>query len=394
MVLPFLERFIESGMPDVNIYIVFMIYICGTVASYWLYGYSIIVFKATQEVYYLGQNITFGFLIQYGLQILALSMHNYLLYVCFTPVSAIFYNVSTYRKLRKEYPQYKCKGKSDAKGIRILRKNIVSCAIFKIRDMSRDTLDSVIISAILGLIILSKYQNYITVLLVPLTLKTVITGTITPSLGNYNVTASKKEQFDLIKKLWLLEMSISGFFSICYFQLISSFIRIWLGEDHVLPLSIALILSVYLFVLGICDFFKMIRQTNLLWKKGKCVAFIEMIVNLTLNVILAQWIGLFGIVLATVITVICITLPYELWVIVKQYFGQDEKKFLKLLIKVILWMSLANVIIWYLVNRFSFQQYVSFVFHVFVSIIVAGGMFLLFFKNEEEWKSLVKLILR
>lgn len=393
-VLPFLGYFIEGDVPNVNIYFVFTIYVITTVLSYWLFGYYLVVFKATQQLYYLNKNMTIGFLLQYGLQVLALLMHSYYIYICFVPISSIFYNISTYRKLRKEYPQYFCEGKTDKTTIRTLQNDVLSCAIYRVRDASRDTLDSIIISAVLGLVILSNYQNYLTVFLVPLILRTVITGTITPSLGNFNVTASRKEQYDMVKILWLLEIAVSGFFSICYFQLITEFISIWLGKSHVLQLSVALILSVYLFSLGICDFFKMIRQTNQLWEQGRRVAVIEMMVNLILNIVLAKWLGVFGIVLATVITIIAIQLPYELWLIVKFFFGQDVKRFLWLIIKVVVWMVTTNAIVWYIVNMISYDKYVLLIIQAIISVAVAGMLFILFFHTDEEWKTLLRIVFR
>lgn len=393
-VLPFLRHFIEGDVPNVNIYLVFAVYLITAALSYWMFGYYLVVFKATQQVYYLNKNLTIGYLLQYGLQAVALFKHSYFIYVCFVPISSFFYNIGTYIKLRKEYPQYICKGETDQRTLKSLQKDVFSCAVYKARDVSRDTLDSIIISTILGLVILSNYQNYVTVFLVPITLRTVITSVITPSLGNFNVTASKKEQYDLMKILWLLEMAVSGFFSVCYFQLIAEFISIWLGKNHMLQLSVALILSVYLFALGICDFFKMVRQTNQLWKKGKHIAFIEIAANLILNITLAKCMGVFGIVLATVITITVIHFPYELWLVVKIYFEQDVKYFLQILFKIVFWVVATNGIVWYIVNLMPFEKYFLLIMQAIVSITIAGILFIVFFCKNEEWKVLLRMLFK
>lgn len=394
VLVPFLKDFIKGDIPNINVYFVYFIYLISTVLSYWLFGYYLIIFKATQQIYFLNRNITLGFLLQYILQILAIVMHSYIMYVCFVPISVVFYNISTYWKVRKEYPQYVCGGATDRAERMALKKDIASCAIYKVRDASRDTLDSVVISAILGLVILSNYQNYITVLLVPLTLKTVITGVITPSLGNYNVTATKKEQYDLIKILWLLDLLVSGFFSVCYFQMITDFIDIWLGKDHVLQLSIALMLSIYLFTLGICDFFKMIRQTNQLWNMGKSVAVVETIVNFLLNILLANRMGVFGIVLATVITIIFIYTPFEIWYIIKIYFGQDMIRFWMMLIKILIWVMITNGVVCYIASLVPHCKYISILFKAFISVLVAFVSFITLFHMDDEWKQLKKMVLK
>lgn len=394
VITPFLGDFIKGDKPDVNIYFVFLIYLLSTVLSYWLFAYARVVFQATQQVYYLNQMLIVGYLIQYGLQIVALFEGNYLVYVCFGPISTIIYNIGSYRRLRKEYPQYYCRGVTDQGEKRQLCRELVSCGIYRIRDMSRDSLDSMIISAILGLILLSKYQNYTTVLLVPIMLKSVISEAIAPSLGNLNVTAGKEEQFQLLKVLWLLDIAVSGFFSICYFQLIQNFIYLWVGPSRVLSLSVPIMLSIYLFVLGICDFFKMVRKANRLWEKGKAVGGIEIVANLVLNIVLVKWLGVFGIVLATVITIVCINLPYESWLIFKDYYGKNAIRFFWLLMKVFVWVIITSGIVWVIIDRISCFGFWMLVLQGGITVIVAGILFILIFRKDNEWRILYRKVVK
>lgn len=394
VITPFLGSFIKGDKPDINIYFVFMIYLLSTVLSYWLFAYARVVFQATQQVYYLNQMLIVGYLIQYGLQIAALFAGSYLFYVCFGPISTILYNIGSYSKLRKEYPQYCCRGVTDREEKRQLCRELISCGVYRIRDMSRDSLDSMIISSMLGLVLLSKYQNYTTVLLVPITLKTVISDAIVPSLGNLNVTAEKEEQFHLLKILWLLNIAVAGFFSICYFQLIQDFICLWVGPGRVLPLSVPIMLSIYMFVLGICDFFKMVRKTNQLWEKGKAVSGIEIAANLVLNIVLVKWLGLFGIVLATVMTIVCINIPYESWLIFKDYYGKSAARFFWLLAKALIWIVITNGIVWMIADRISCSGVWRLIWQGGITVVTAGVFFILLFGMDNEWKTLYRRVVK
>lgn len=393
VITPFLGNFIKGDKPDVNIYFVFTVYLFSTVISYWLFSYARVVFHASQQVYCLNQILSLGYLIQYGLQTAALYAGNYLLYVCFGPISTIVYNVGAYRRLRREYPQYYCGGETDQGEKRKLYREMISCGVYRIRDMSRDSLDSLMISAALGLVLLSRYQNYTTVLLVPITLKNVISEAIVPSLGNLNVTAEKEEQFRLLKVLWLLDIAVTGFFSICYFQLIQDFIRLWLGPGRVLPLSIPIMLSVYLFLLGICDFFKMVRKTNQLWEKGRAAGCVEILANILLNFILAKCLGLFGIVLATVISIVCINLPYESWLIFKSYYGKNAGRFLGMLLKVLIWVIITNGLVYYIAGKLPDFGWMSLILRGGLSVLTAAVLFVVIFHGDDEWKVLFRRVM-
>ena len=64
VLVPFLKDFIKGDIPDINVYFVYFVYLISTVLSYWLFGYYLIIFKATQQIYFLNRNITLVFLLQ------------------------------------------------------------------------------------------------------------------------------------------------------------------------------------------------------------------------------------------------------------------------------------------------------------------------------------------
>ena len=89
----------------------------------------------------------------------------------------------------------------------------------------------------------------------------------------------------------------------------------------------------------------MIRESLNLWKKGKIFAGIEIALNLVLNILLTKLFGLPGIVLATVITIMFLNIPVDLYGIVKDHFEASPLWFVVVLFLCILCCTISIVFI-------------------------------------------------
>ena len=57
-----------------------------------------------------------------------------------------------------------------------------------------------------------------------------------------------------------------------------------------------------------------------LWWEDRWRAAVEGIFNLTVNIILVRWLGVVGVLLSTIITLVCISYPWQSFVLYKNYF--------------------------------------------------------------------------
>ncbi len=385
IITPFLRFFISGDVPtDVNIYIVFLLFLSSTVISYWEIPYLRIVFWADQHNDYCSKITIVNFIIIYGLQMLAIVNRQYYLYVLVQFLCTVF-NIFQYRWVyRNKYPDYVCRGKIDSSFISKLKKKVFSVAIYRVRDISRDSLGSVILSSFLGLGQLAVYQNYFMILTVPNMLRAIITNALTHSLGNYNVTESKEKVYEVYKIALFITMIISGWFAIGYFNLVQDFMYIWMGAEYVLPDSVIGSFTVYLYVIGFCDMAKMMRTVTGIWEKGRMRAFFEIIINLILNILLTRYLGMLGIVAATVITIICIYIPCEMKIIIKGYFEESYTYSLLLYLKNFVWL-LGTTVLVCVVNRYIPQiHFWRLVMETGVCVIIPIiTIFLFYYRNSE-----------
>ncbi len=250
--MPFLERMIAGEKPEnVNVYFVYFVYIINAALSYMFFAYKKLILLADQHKDYETTISGVCILFMYILQIICIIEKQSYGYVILLPACTVISNSLIFVLVKKKYPQYACfKGKVE-NAEPVIKKDVFALGVYRLRDLSRNAFDNIVISSILGLICVANYQNYYSVLTIPLLLRTIFTGAVTPSLGNFVATGSKEESYNIYKALFFLQLFLSGWFTICYFCLVQEFIIICFGERHLLPVRIALLLSLYYYLLGI-----------------------------------------------------------------------------------------------------------------------------------------------
>lgn len=387
ILLPFLKHFISQNIPEnVNIYFVFFLYLINTVISYVVFAYKNLIFTADQKKNYESITTSISLSVLYISQIFLISAHKYYLSVCMLPLSTLMGNLLRNQIARRKYPDYVPRGTISRSAISGLKRDIFSVAVYKFRDISRNAFDSIVISTFMGLIVLSNYQNYNMILTVPTWLLGLICASILPSVGNFAVLNSQKEVYGVYKKNVFIMSFLAAWFAICFLFMIQDFIVIWLGAEFQLSWVAAVLFAVYIALHGEAMNIKIIRESIGLWNQGRIWAVVEMVTNLVLNLLLGWWLGVEGIILATIISMLFISIPVENRIIFSQYFVGKGIDKIKSMIVFCLWTLGTAVIVGLLCNAAPPIQYVSFVYKMLICMIVPPLSCGLCFHKTQEFR--------
>ena len=166
ILIPFLQFLIKGDIPNgINIYCLYFIYILDLLIPYFFNSYCLSIFQTNQSLYHRYKSESFIWISVYLIQIILLvSFRNYYGYVLMIPVATVAINICTRVLSRKHYPMYFPSGTVKKEFIIRLWEKVSSMALMKVRDVIRFSLDSVVISAFLGLIVLAQYNNYYMIL--------------------------------------------------------------------------------------------------------------------------------------------------------------------------------------------------------------------------------------
>ncbi len=400
IIMPFLGLMIKGDRPEgINIYIIFFMYLLNNLISYLFIITSQLLLKAYQDNYIWCIVNNVGFIIYYSAQLVFIVLRQYYLYTLMLPVSTVLMAAALHMITKRVYPNVT--GKSEVRVDKEFKesvfKQVIAVAIYRVRDITRNSFDSIIVSAMMGLDALAKYQNYYLVFRVPVLVRYVFTTSVTPSLGNYNVTEGKDKVYYLYKKIMFIQLTISGFFAVIFYMMIQDFMTLWMGADHLLTNITAVLFSLYLYVLGIGDVFTMMRSTTSNWKRGKKVALIEIISNIVLNVGLAYFMGMPGIVLATIISICFVYLPAEACICMKDIFDTGVRETFLIIVKNLVWVVVSFALAYWIQGLFLSAGLVNgiilkLVIECLIGIIVPGIILVVFYYKSGEIKDIVSLI--
>ena len=321
--LPFIKFFINGNPPeDINLYVVYLVFLFNTSISYLLYGYKTSLLNAYQRTYVI-DNIssitTLGLNVAHI--VVLLIVPNYYLYVVFLPLFTIINNLIVSYTVDKMYPQYKCKGTITTDIRKDLWKRIIGLAIQRVCLMTRNSLQSILLSAFISLSIVGIYNNYFMILTALTGVISVISTSMLAGVGNTIQTQTIEQNFQSMRKFNLLYMWIGAYASICLTALFQPFMELWMGKDLMLPLSSVLFLGLYFYNLKLGDIGTVYYSAAGLWWYGKWRAIIEAVANLVLTLIFIQLWGVNGVLIATLIVHFFVNIIYGMSILFQHYFG-------------------------------------------------------------------------
>lgn len=146
-------------------------------------------------------------------------------------------------------------------------------------------------------------------------------------------------------RLFVLQGFIVSWSTTCLFCLYQPFMRIWVGENLMFPLSLVINLTILFFVWKIMDVINIYKNAAGLWNHDKWRPLVASILNLSLNLVLVNIIGIYGIVVSTIISIVVVIFPWSSFVLFKYYFneGNYKKSFVIYVVKVFVFLLITIV---------------------------------------------------
>lgn len=327
--MPFLDLLVSGDVPpDIDIRIIFLAYLLNTAISYLTFTYKQSLFVADQRVDVPSKLSAVTSAAMGALQIGALlATQNYYLYVLAIPIATLVNNLAIGYLTSKYYPDFRCKGSISRAELKDISKNVAGLVFVKVGSVVLTASDTLVVSAFLGLWTLGVYNGYSVLVTAAAGLMQGIQSAIIPTIGNKIALDSKESCWNAFEVLNLLYMWLSIFAFTCLVCLINPFVAIWQGVDNTLPVGISFLLCISFLVQRSGEMSWMFREAAGLWWQGRAIPFVSSFVNLALNLMLVQVIGLYGVVASTVIALLLVNLPLGAKVLFSNFF--DSRRLLK-----------------------------------------------------------------
>ena len=322
-VTPFLHRFIKGNPPsDVYIYLLYIIYLVQTVSSFLVLGYKSILLSAHQRADIVNGIQTISLIGQQLTQVFVLIIaRNFYIFALMYPIWTILNNIIISITTRKKYPLYVPKGKINREEGEKLKKQVSGLLADRVSVAIRNSTDNVIISSFFGLSVLAKYSNYYYIMY------TGVYGTllylmqsIQASIGDSIVRETIEKNHGDFLKINFLFSWINVISTTCLFGLFQPFISLWAGKDNLLPNQVMFMFCIYCYCFNITTPINPYMDGNGLWDKVKEAVLFFAGFNVVMDIILGRSLGISGIILATIVSLVIPYVFFRVYFLYKYYF--------------------------------------------------------------------------
>lgn len=398
-IIPILPKLISGTYPsEVNIYALYLIYLFNTVIGYYLFAYKQALFSAYQRNDLLSKRTTVvNFLSNFTQIILLLLVHSYYVYLLVLPVATIATNLANAYLANKTYPTIQCKGQISVEMKNSIKKRIIGLLSFKIYNVIFTSVDTIVISSFLGLTPLALYNNYYYIQTSIVGFLTILTSSITAGIGNKMITNSVDDNYQDFKNFTFANGWIASWCSVCLLCLYQHFIRAWIGENYLLPFATVYLMVIYFFLPRLTTMTYTYREAAGLWWEDRFRPLVATAVNLIINILLVQIIGMNGVIISTLICTIFINVPWGSYILFKNYFKRSLREYLSQLAYYLIVTNVAGFVTLWICNWLPKTGWIILFVKAGICCIVPNIIFFMLYKNMKEFtysQGLVERILK
>nr|WP_296475598.1 oligosaccharide flippase family protein [uncultured Acetatifactor sp.] len=372
LVLPFLPHFIHGQYPDdINIYFLYLLYLVNTVVSYFIASYRSTILSAFQRrdiISMIGMAVHTGL---YLMQIVCLlCFANYYVYVIWLPIFTIIENIVTARYVKRKYSNFVKPETIDKQDIRFIFSSVKDLFGHKLSRVVVNSVDTIVISAFLGLQMVTIYNNYYYLMSAVSGLLDIIYQAVLAGIGNSLVSERIEKNQKDFDKFTVLNLWLVGWCAICFLCLYQPMMELWMGETLMLGIETVLLLVVYFYVWKSRQTVLLYKDAAGLWAEDCLRPYAEIIVNLTINILLVQIIGINGVLISTILSMLFVSLPWETRVFFRRCLKCSTRKYYLANLVCLALTFLAGTITFVICNFIPFSGIISFILKIAICMIV------------------------
>lgn len=365
----------------------FFLYVIDLICSY-LFAHKRAMFIADQKNFINNIAHVVSLLIACILQVIALYLTgSFVVYIIIKSLCAALEGIfiSIWYNKNYSYINTKINDKLPLKEKKVLFKNIKALLYHNIGNLTLAPTSSMIITYFVNTESLGIYSNYVLLTTGLNRLTEQIFNGIIASFGNLLVTSSKENIIKMYKHIYFLNHLIYSFLSVGLCVCINSFISLWIGKNGLFPFETTLLIAFYFYLIGMKQSISMVKQSAGIYNPDKYCPIIEMILSVALSLILVHPLGINGVLIANIISMILVSCWTQPYVVYKNLFQQSALNYYK---RFAIYISLTVFYIFFAFFICNFIKtdnlFLDLLIKIFFSALIPSSMNLIFFYKSES----------
>ena len=387
LLMPFLNRLISGECPpDINLYILYLIYLLNAAASYLGFAYKGVLLNVYQRGDVSSKIEALAEILKYVLQIVVLILfENYYWFAAMLPLSTVFITIFTQVTSRRLYPDLYPEGEVSKELKKTIKSKVIYLSAHSVAATLTNSVDNIVISSAIGLTAIALYGNYSYISSSVLSIILIAYRSLTPAIGNSLCSDSNENNIRLFNALQFSCFWITTWCCTCLLCLFQPFITIWVGKDCLLDISVVVMIVLYFYSNATRQFFGTYVGAAGLWNKTLPRQIISAVMNLTLDILLVKRYGVAGIVFASFATNSIISLPMDIYVTYKSILHKNiSNGYMKIILRTLL-ATLISSISYMICIRIAASGILLFFYSALICITVPNAIMILIYRKTEEF---------
>lgn len=390
LLIPLLPHLVHEELPEaVNLYLLYLLYLFNSVIGYFLFAYreSLLYAHQREDV---SQKIRTTMLIGKNIMqaVVLLVFRQYYAYLLIEIAVTVLSNLWVGRETQRRFPQYQCIHGQKVKMSTDIKDQLKGLLLGNICDRARNSLDSIILSAYLGLTVVTIYGNYYYIYYALYGIMMVVCNSMSASIGNSIVTETVEKNYENLQKFSFIIAWVSGWMSICMLCLYQPFMELWMGKDLMLSEFNMMLFCVYFYAINMNNIRNQFISGTGIWWKLKYPNIAEAAGNIILNLVLGKLFGVTGILLATIITIVGCNFLWRTVILFRNYFsGMSLKEFLR---NHAYWIAVTLVtagVTWKLCSFVTLPAVAQLFVNGVICVIVPNGLLFLMYHRTKQFEN-------
>lgn len=330
--LPLLVGNVE--IPD-SIYLIYVLFLADCLSSYFLAYKKSLLYADLMN--YIPDAIYFlVYMVQNALQIYVLAaFQNYILFLIVKTMGKCISNLLISLYIRKKYPF------TAEKSVSPIEKEVREDIVTKVKGLLCHKLgrmlvtgsDSIVLTGVLGIRVMSLYTNYHLVISGIMALLNKIFETLTNSVGNFLLDSDQERRLDIYRKIDFINFWFFGCVAAGMYAVLQPLITLWMGEDFLFDKTVVFVLVVSFYLEGMRASVNTFKEAAGIFHEDRRIPIIESVTNLAVSIALARLLGTAGVFLGTIIsTAVSYLYSYPKYVC-KPLFGMTYGRYVAMTVK-------------------------------------------------------------
>ncbi|MEN1937245.1 hypothetical protein AAIE21_17085 [Paenibacillus sp. 102] len=391
--MPFLGYFIKDSNVE-NIHWIYLIFLFNTVAPY-LYMHKNSFLSVSQKGYIVTGIYSISSITSTCLKIGILHFtKNYILYLVIDSMITVTTSIALAIIVNRMYPFLKNKvsGVLDAETKEKIVKNVKAIVLQNIGNYLVLGTDNIIISSFISVAAVGLYSNYNMLIDICRNFTYQIFNNTYHSVGNLVAEESIERVYSVYKVYMLLNFWLYSFFSILLCIIMEPFITLWIGSDYLMSKSVLFVLVIIFYERGMRNSITTVKTTAGVFHEDRYAPLVQAAVNLAVSIVLVKYMGIMGVFLGTLVSVI--TVPFWLtpYLVYKNVFNRPVMDYF-LKYSYYAAIGIGTYFITSFVSNFTLSSnFLELLLKGIICIIVPNVIYILIFHKTTEFKYLFGII--